>query len=769
MGKEQGKSKVCSYLDILFGKLVIALSRLDLGKTVGLFRVEKDCIWLDMSGKHKLYGLKIEGDDNTIKRFSDKMERIVPAVRYGDNTDIGIFFVKRDGRQAVYLYAFNRRIIGQLATDFRIKNMNGEEIVASLLDSLLSQQYVIKENRMVATGAATMPFVPYGLEMASGKFRARAQVAVDNILRDYTIYQGEEYESIGEFNPIEMFRADWEGALWIWINFSSLSVDGRIRQYESTAKFADKVFAKECLDILNRTDEELTRMIKTESVIINSFLILKDERSLPTLSSLVNIQFSKNYLTGPSVLAKTILMSRDGAFDALVPKAVALRYLASSHKAQTKEGLVSDFYGLDISGNFIEYSFANNDNPHGALFGKTGSGKSVQAILMTEKIIGFSHANGKAERFFDQKFRYTDVGFTSGNLVQALKLAYPNDVEIFGSDVSTLRFGLLDYDLQPNGQLLEEDMNFLTSFVSFALEIENTEILNGLERAALEESVNRLLNESAENELFVLDLKKFGGYDTIIAELKEKGYRDDTKLRSLGDEYRFLKRRTVSDLLKYVSVRQHSMDFSAEDRAVYSTLATKIRVLTTNRMINGVANMRLGEGKQFFHIDFNSIKRDRRAFNISYWMIMKSWLKEMEVDAIKRLSHGLKPETVFFIIEEAHNFFAYESFAGMLKTAAKEVRKFGGRLFFITQHIEDIPKNVLSELSTKIIIASKAETERYKKVVREIYNQSNMEEIDEVIDNLDDRMLMVMSDTGVIGCKLEMAGPELFYKPRKIA
>jgi hypothetical protein len=222
------------------------------------------------------------------------------------------------------------------------------------------------------------------------------------------------------------------------------------------------------------------------------------------------------------------------------------------------------------------------------------------------------------------------------------------------------------------------------------------------------------------------------------------------------------------DLLNYINPRQSSMDLSDDDKKIYSTLATKIKVISTNRMINAVANVQVGGSKHFFHIDFNSIKNDKRSFNISYWMLMKSWLKDMEASAIPRLNRGEKPETVFFFIEEAHNFFTYKSFAGILQTAAKEIRKFGGRLFFITQSIEDIPKTVLSELSTKMIIASEAEKERYKKIVRDIYEQKDMEKIDEVIDNLSDRMLMIMGDHGVIGCKLELTGPEQFYKPKKI-
>lgn len=769
MSKEPKKQKVCSFLDLIFGKAVVALSRMDTGSITNIFKIEDNCVWFDISGKLKLYGLKIEGDDNTVKRFSNTIDGIIPQIRFAEHPEMGIFFIKKENRQAVYVYSFDGRVIKKLSKDHRIPNLNGEELVASLLDCVLNQQHIIKDSKLVPSGVATSPFIPYGLEMASGKFKARAELAQDNILREYTIYQGEEYESLGDFNPINLFRANWEGALWIWVNFSANAIEGRIKTYESTAKFADKTFAGECSAIVKREDEEVTKLIREGSAIINSILILKDEQTVDNVQSAVSIVFSKNYLTGPKIVGKNIMLTRDSAFDAIVPKETALKFLASPHKIQTDKSMTSDFHGKDISGNFIEYSFANNDNPHSALFGKTGSGKSVQAILILEKILGFSHSTKTAARFFNQKIRYTDVGFTSGNIVETLKSIHPDEVEIFGSDVSSLRFGLLDYELSEKTQkLVDEDMDFLSNFVSFALEIEKEAPLGGAERTKFADSVHLLLQESQENEMYIRDLASLGGYDKIVEELDGLGYGLDVKLRSLPEEYRFLKRRTLQELVKFVGTIKSAQKYTDQDRLVFDSLEAKLKSIAGNRMINSVANMRIGTSKQFFHIDFNSIKQDPRAFNISYWMIMKTWLKDMEKVAIPLLNKGQKPETVYFFIDEAHNFFVYKTFEQMLNVAAREIRKFGGRLFFITQKVTDIPQGILEQLSTKMVISSASEKEQYKEVVRKIYPQSNMEEIDEIITNLEDRMLFIMSDKGVIGCQMEKAGPDEFYKPKKL-
>jgi hypothetical protein len=762
-------SKVCKFLDLLFGKIVVSLSRMDVGNTLNVFRIEEECVWLDMLGRHKLYGMKIEGDDNTIKKFSRQMDTIIPAIRFSDKSDVGIFFVNKNGRQAVYLYAFDKRIIGQLSRDFRIPHMNGDTLVTSILDLMLAQQFTERANRLVPVGFSSAPFIPYGLEMASGKFRERAMVAVDNILREYTIFQGEEYESIGDFDPVELFNVEWEGVFSLWINFSANAVDGRVKQYESTAKFADKDFSAECAALMQKDDEEFSRLIRDDSFIVNSMLILKDPSSLPALTSVLKIHFGKNYLTGPSVVAKTLMLSRDAGFDAILPKDTVLKYFVSSHKRPTPPNFRCDFSGKDISGNFIDYSLANNENPHSILTGKTGSGKSVQAILILEKILGFNHSTGKAERFYDQRIRYADVGFTSGNIVEKLKHSHPRDVEIFGSDVSKLRFGLFDFEISESGKMQEEDKLFLISFLSFVLEIEEMKPLVGMERSTFEEAVDEMLKESNTNNMFVEDLIKIGGYELVVNNIINDGFSTKTKLKDLSDDYNFLKKPVLSQLLNVISIKANNTDSSEADRQTCLDLYSKMRTVNSNPMISLLANTPIKDDKHFFHIDFQSIKDDPRAFSICYWMIMKTWLKQMERNAIPRFAQGLPPETVFFFIEEAHNFFKYKSFELMLTTAAKEIRKFGGRLFFITQDIYDLPQKVYQELSTKIFVASMSELERYKKVSEVVYPMGDMAPINKVIDSLSDRMLLILSDRGAIGCRMIMEADLSFYKPKKIS
>lgn len=766
---KSSNSTVCAGLDFLFGKIALALSRIDLGKSINIFRIDPTCVWLDMSGRYKLYGIKIEGKDNTIKHFGAQMGKAVQHLRYSDKSEVAIFFVNRGMRQAVYLFAFEHRIIGQLSRVFGIPHLSGDEITSSILDIFHSQQYKVENNRLVKSGIATTPFIPYGLEMASGKFRDRIMTAIDNIMREYSLYQGEGYESIGEFNPIDLFKIKWEGTFALWVNFSSRALEGKIRQYEKTAKFADKVFAKECASILNKDDAEFTKFLEEESLLVNSFLFLKDESSLLQLKDVLNIQFNKNYLTGPAVLSQTLMLARDASFDAILPKETVLKYLASSHKADTPLEYRSDFYGTDVSGNFIEYSFANNNNPHALLTGQTGSGKSVKVIQIIEKIVGYDHIKKSAERIHNQRINFVDVGYTSGNMIKELKDAHPGDVEIFGSDVGALRFGLFDFKLQANKTVTDVEKNFLSNFISFALEVDKVEPLNGLEKDALDTSVEEMLNESETNDMYIDHLVENGGYKKLVDQLKAEGFDDNVKLRDLPERYDYLKKRTLNDLLNHVSIMQNSMSKSEDERKIYSSLTQKIRSLKSINMINLVPNTQMNSDKHIFHIDLASIKDDKRSFMLSYWMLMKSWLKQLEARALPYFARGEQPEITYFFIEEAHNFFQYESFALMLKTTSKEIRKFGGRLFFISQDPTDIPTVIYNELGTKMFVVTISERERFKKLAEIIYEQKNMDPINEIIDKMEDRSLLVMGKYGAIACEMEMTREIEFYKPNKIA
>lgn len=762
-------STVCKGLDILFGRVVTALSKLDLGKTLNIFRIDEHCVWLDMSGNYKLYGIKIEGKDNTVKRFGEQMSRIASNIRYADNSEIVIFFVKREKRQAVYLFAFDQRIIGTLSREFSIPNLRGEEITSSLLDILHAQHYKIDNNRMIRSGFAENPFIPYGLEMASGKFRERAMVAVDNILREFSIYQGEEYESIGEFNPIDLFKANWEGTFGLWINFSLRALNGRVRQYEKTAKFGDKEFAQECAKIIERDDQEFSKYLEEESLLVNSFLFLKDEYSLQALESKLSIKFNKNYLTGPKILAKTLLLARDSAFDAILPKETVLKYLASSHKAPSPSDVQCDFYGADVSGNFIEYSFATNNNPHSMLAGQTGSGKSVKAICILEKIVGFDQARRIADRLHNQWINFVDVGYTSGNIISDLKAAHPNEVEIFGSDVNGLRFGLFDFELKANGTLDDDEKNFFTSFISFALEVDGEDPLTGLESDLVKASLEGMLRISQTNEMFISHLENNGGYTKVVNELFAQGYGPNTKLKELPAKYNFLKKRSMNDLFRYLSETQHHLGNTDEEKKVYESLLLKLKMLTNNNMINLVANTEISSSKQIFHIDLQTIKDDKRSFMLTYWLLMKNWMKQFIGRAKPYFDAGKKPPPTYFFIEESHNFFVYQSFAVMLKTMVKETRKFGGRFFFISQDPSDVPEIIYQELGTKMFVVTEAERQRFKTLTAKVYEQKNMEPIYEIIDKMGDRDLLILGKNGAIACNMEVSREWEYYNPKIIA
>lgn len=756
---------VCGYLDLLFGWSIQYFNRIDTQGTINVFRIDDRSIALDMKGKYNLRGIKIETKDNRILRFGKWINAMIPTLRYAENPEVMLTFIKKDSHQAVYVFSFEEKLINHISKQLRLPPMSGNEITSAILDSMLAQKFTIKDNRHVKTGFSAQPFIPYGLEMTSGKFRAKAQIAIDNIVREYSIFQGVEYENNPSFSPIDLFRSEWEGSVNLWFNFSAIAAESRVKVYDSVARYGDKEFSKECAAINNKEDDDMVREIKENTYIVNSIAILKDETNIKTISEELKIVFEKNYLTGPKIVSKTLMLTRDSDFDALLPKDAILKYFASSHKMQTPDRYVCDFHGDDISGNIVDYSFKNNDNPHTILSGKTGSGKSVQSIGILEGILGYSHVHKKATNIKKVNLRYCDVGYTSGRFIADLKAAHPEDVEIFGSRVSGLRFGLFEFDSKPGEKISEENLDFFVAFVSFALETDSVQPLEGLERAFLSNIVSNIYEKKAYSDLYVEDLKKDIAYQRIIERIEAAGFSLSNKISELPNEFDFMKRPTMQDVVGAISVEIHNPDNSETDIKIYESLLMKMKVLAANPMINRYSNVELLGDKAIFHIDFNEIKENVKAFNISYWMIMKKWIKHLKAKAAPSFARNETPDPTYFFIEEAHNFFKYASFTDMLTTAVKELRKFEGRFFFITQDIFDLPEKVYQELSTKIFVVSASDKERYKVIAQKVYPQEDMSQINEVIDYLDDRMLLVLGDHGVIGCKLHLGAPIEYYRP----
>jgi len=758
---------ICGLLDKTIGKAISYFEQIDLMNAINIFDVEDDCVWLDLSGKTKLYLVKLEGDSNRKKEFVN-FEHLVKESKYSNGSEVFVSFVSRKLHKATYVFAYSKEVISSISSSFGVAPASGEDVLEAIYDMYLSTNYTVnRDNKQVKTGIEGKSVVPSSLEVVNGKFKAKMQLAAMKNSKECTFYQASDFSDKTNLSIVDLFRINWEGTFTIRFDFRVNAVKFIIKNFRNVAKFGDKEFGNICDSILKEEDKRLVEDIENSVCVSNAVLFLKDESrdKLSSISSTLGINFLENYLTGTKILSRTLFLSRDADFDALVKTDVAKKFFVTAKKKQIPDNLKTYFWGEDISGDYVDYNFKDASNsPHSMIIGRNGSGKSRQAIRMIEQIIGLNENKTAAHRLGEVKIRYADVGYTSGRLLEAVSIAHPDRVQATEARIDELRFSLFDLPVV-NGAVPTVEMDYLIGIVNFAIETKEHPPLNGIEEDFFRNIVEKTIVNKKYNNIPISVFAEKLGYSKLFEELISKGYSEKSQLSDLSDEYDFLKKPVLGDIVSEIGIEKNISTHGEEDRRFLDTLSTKLKIINSYSFLNFHGNTKDNEDKDFFHIDFDSLKETPASFCVIYWLIMKKWIRMLKESAKKRLAKQEEPIDVFFIVEEAHNFFEYAIFSKMLITASKELRKYGGKLVFITQQLKDIPEKISKEIGTKIFVAPPSEKALLKHDIETVFRSVDKGDMD-VLDHTTDYMMYIMYDKGSIGCKFLYEGDvEWFYKP----
>lgn len=770
--------QVCGILDRLFGKSVFFLSRLNFLKTINLFKIEKDNINLGADNPLKLYGCKIESDSNRLNKLNN-LAAIAKDIKFNpDESQIFIYFAKNDLRQCVYVYSYSLPAIEQISHEFNVKRMSGKKIIMSIFEIFMIGRYDIDgDNRLRYSETPSLLgeyFIPWDMEMASGKFQAKIQSGLDNCIKRGTIYQATHFYNRHNFSVADFFLEKWEGVFGLFIDLSPIATMAKIRQYESKAKIGDKNFSNICHSILNDKENSGTlEEIEEKTCIVNAFLYLKSgsENALNKISYLLGMNFQENWLSGPSVMGKTLMLSRDFDFDALVPIEYAEQFFQTTHKKATSKDNFVYFCGKDISGNYVDYSLDDSTSPHIIYTGRTGAGKSRQAINGLEQILGFDKKTGFASRFGKIKVRYTDVGFSCGNMALKLQEKYGDKVKIYPAKVSGLKFSLFDIDII-NGELDKDHLKFMISLVNFALDIQGQEtgvktqvMLSSTEQEFLERIVSSVILGKKFGSPHLSEFENEGGYEELLSNLYSLGFDQNTEVHKLPEEYDYLKRPILDDIIAQVGIWAKKEEFSDLEKQDLVSLDKKLSGLKSLSFLNFHSNMSRTD-ESFTHIDFDEIKDSPIDFCIIYWLLVKEWIAIMKKEAKEALRARVEVPITLFYVDEAHNFFDYkDTFGKLLEKATKEFRKYGGKFAFLSQELSDAPEKVISQIGTKIFVVAPQEKDKLREVIASYFGEMDSDDR-EVMEKITDYMMFIMYDKGSLGLKFDSdREDDWFYKP----
>lgn len=750
------------------------LAQIDFLNTINISRIEDYSVWLDPAGEDVLYGCKLDSKSNRMITMSlQDIVSLANDIRYAHNSsEVYLHFVKKGMFQAIYVMSYNKNAIKRISKAFDSSLLTGKELVLALYNIFSVGKHHIDENNHFVFDEEKAVydkdyFVPWDLDITSKKFKARIQNAVVKVNKEGVVYQATRYNNRAAFDPRELFLEEWEGAISMSIEFSSSLIKSSLQRYKKTARWADMDFHNTLEAIIERNNEETADEVEYKSCIVNTVAYLSNnvDTSVEKLEYLLGLSFEKNYISGERIFSKTIMQTRDYDFDAILPMSFVQQFFKTAHKKRVAKNKFVNFCGIDISGAFIDYSFLDNTSPHAIYTGRTGSGKSRQAIAGLEQTLGFDKETGEALRIDNIYVRYTDVGYTGGRFAFELKKRYPDKVKVFSSKISNLRFSLFNIEVV-NGIVNEDELDHAIALLNFSIDAQNNGkgALSGNQQTILKDILQYMLLNNIYSDYYLSELEKAGVYGELLSKLYPLGFDANTTLKLLPDEYSYLKKPVLGDVIEEVKTEAKKSTRSDLQKKEINDMVSKLEGLRNFKFLTMHSNVPQTR-ERFTHIDFDSIKDLPAHFSITYWLLITNWIQGMKEEAKEKRKIRQENDPTFFYVDEAHNFFRYPSFAQLFITAVKEFRKYKGRLIFLTQQLVEIPPLITTEIGTKIFMVPPEDKALLESNIRKVLGDLRQDDV-EVITKIDNYMMFIMSDIGSMGIKFKSdPKDDWFYEP----
>lgn len=695
-------------------------SYLNICNTINYFGVDEEdkSIFLKLNGIMRLYGIKLEAKSNkTVKLLNFSSFRQEFRNMLDADVDLMISIVKHNNTEAIYVFSSNKLIIESLSKNLEIKTMSAYEILTALYHVFLLNVYEIKNMRPINRYTDEQHTQP--VDLLFKQFPSLISIASDNILQEYTPYQITGIKNVDTFSIIDLFRNRWEGVCHLYMDLSTNKIKNRLEFLYKESKSGDIRYKKAWEQITDAGETKVLDYLENHCLVFNGMFYLKDKAYASSFQDTLGVFAEERFLSVDKILPRTLLLTRDIDFDIIVDENKAGKYFATSLcgdcvKTMKDTGAVHikpDFFGLDINGNFFNYMFKNNPSPHGLIFGTTGAGKSVAAIKIVCHIAGYDFEKKVARDIsYDRKIRYLNVGYTGGELFQNIKNTTPEKIEIISSTINNLRFSLFDFD-DPKKPTEEEKIIFV-NFIDLMLDVSSKDAnrqLSGNERAALQDALVATLEKSnpADIELYELTLKDDAYKEIVNKILSEHEYKDGehTKVSDLLEPYRsYFFRYTLVDLYNQIKKLIQDTNKTPEEQRIFDNLYAKLKLVVENPLFAYYPNIDVSENKPIYYADFDKISEDKANFVAIGWLLISAWYRKDKLYSLTKTNARQRRPDSFYFIEEAHKFLGIPAFAALVKTFAKEVRKFGIHLILITQDVGDVDEEVRDLFSTSAFL-----------------------------------------------------------------
>lgn len=701
----------------------------------------------------KLFGIEILSNEN-IQNFLHK-EVIESLIRDNkDSEDAFLYYVlhKQGKFQKQYIFSHNKIIVKTLADYFDVQLLSGLELTNALYNQLLQNSFFIENKQLKQSLEIHKDTLEAEPEFVM--FKRLAKQAIAKNYKQIDIYQAFKHLEINESNIQQLFKLNFEGSIWFYIDIATKHIQNHITRLLNYAKLVgDKKPFIELQQAYNAKECDLA--------VINAIAYLKDydDEIIGNLGSSLKTSFINKELLRSVHLQKNLIKFRDSDFDFLVKSDYLHHFIASVHKRNTSK---PDIYGVDKNGAFINYSFSKeNDNPHLCLIAKPGSGKSVSKQKIMAQMIGLDFSNGECSHLGKEagqtRIRSYDIGFSDEKFITLLKNNPHNKVAHIESDFYSFAYNIVNLpDPEKNAEIFEADMQFNIDLASVIFETQNAQALSINEMAYFKEILRKVYRTKEYQRYRVRDL------ETKNKESHQKllslGYDNTTFLQDIKEsEFAYLKVPKLIDIVKFARKEGQNMQLKESDRADYVELARKLDAIEKLDLFSEFDKINVDD-VDVLSMDLNNFKESSLFTPIFLSIFQKVYLKDREYALACKRANRPAPK-LFYAIEEAKNYFVVPYFTRMLEKVALEARKYNVHLCFVVQNAEHIPLGILKNLDTRIFLLR---PDKKLEVINEAKNSLEIPKNVEIgLLNTDKHELCVWYSSGVFHLKFEIDENEM--------
>jgi len=511
----------------------------------------------------------------------------------------------------------------------------------------------------------------------------------------YRVYKSES--PLTEEPDLErVFKNPWEGVIWIKIGVGNFYNTLKLRAQSLSVERAS--FWKEIA--------EKHRVGELPLCFVEITAITPDRFPLPQLVGQgLSFNFVEWFVRWDSNLFNPIFTYEDSFSHFLTVERTAKLMPLSFGKTSFRKGDepvtiygISPYLGSvgsQVSGELFYFHLAEEGKFHSVIVAPQRSGKSFtnQIIITTlAKIDVKALYNGTIRPFeLPVKIVQFDVGFSAEFLVELLKARgfnvriFPpkrtvkiNPLEIDSVDEVLLAVNLINvlWETKSQNPLSPEELALLEKGIKVLMK--NPKLWSVNEKGKTLESI-----KETHPHLFKYALSKGFKPKSLLAEAIKK-----------LKPFEVFKYPILVDLVRILKILAEKSLNEGEKKA-FRELATKLGYLTEMENFSSWSSMSFSP-VDYFYIDLHYIKDVKEIFVPFYLAMLKKTLKML----------GKLPFDVpkYLTVDEFHNFVNYKTFEKFFEVLVREAAKRNIYLSFISQNADDIPKGVVLNVRTRIIL-----------------------------------------------------------------